>query len=88
MPQEVMQTAYVGVFFLLPGVIGCWIARSKGRNPLLWFLLNTVFPPTLMITMFQGPVRPVPGHYRQCPKCREFSKWREAVCRFCQTELA
>lgn len=87
MPQELMQAAYVGVFFLLPGIIGAWLARTKGRNPLLWFVLNGVFPPTLMITFYQGPVRAVPGHYRQCSKCSEYSKWRESACRFCQTDL-
>jgi hypothetical protein len=87
MPQNFMQFAYIAVFFLLPGSIGAWMARSKGRNPFLWFLINAVFPPTLMITYFQAPVRPVEGYYRQCSKCREYSKWRESVCRFCQTDL-
>lgn len=87
MPHELMQAGYLGVFFILPGMIGGYVARSKGRNPLLWFLLNTLFPPTLMITFFQGPARAVAGHYRQCPKCSEYSKWREEVCRFCNTNL-
>lgn len=82
------QIAFWGIFFVLPGIIGARLAWTKGRNPVLWFLVNTMFPPTLMITIFQGPVRPVPGHYRQCPKCREYNKWRESSCRYCQTELA
>lgn len=88
MSQEILQFVYIGVFFLLPGATGAWLARTKGRNPLLWFLLNCLFPPTLMVTFFQKPARPVQGHYRQCPKCSEFSKWRETECRFCRTELA
>ena len=87
MPKEVLEWGFIAVFFLLPGVFGARLAWSKGRNPVIWFLLNGVFPPTLMVTIFQGPVRPVQGHYRQCPKCREYSKWRHTVCRFCQTEL-
>lgn len=87
MPKEIMEWGFVGVFFLLPGVIGARLAWSKGRNPLPWFLLNFCFPPTLMVTIFQRPLRPVQGQYRQCPKCREFSKWRETSCRFCQTAL-
>ena len=87
MSHESLQMVYVGVFFLLPGVVGAWFARTKGRNPLMWFLINGLFPPTLMVTIFQGPVRPVQGHYRQCPKCAAYSKWRDATCRFCQTEL-
>lgn len=88
MVQTLQQIAFVGVFFVLPGVIGARVSWTKGRNPLLWFLVNCVFPPTLMVTLFQGPTRPVQGHYRQCPKCREYSKWRDTVCKYCQTELA
>lgn len=87
MSHQLMQVGFMALFFVLPGVIGGWIAHGKGRNPLIWFLLNGIFPPTLMITLFQSPLRPVDGHYRQCPKCREYSKWRESVCRFCQTSL-
>jgi len=87
MPQQLMQVGYIVVFFLVPGIVGAWISWTKGRNPLIWFLINGLFPPTLMIVFFQGPVRPVEGHYRQCSKCREYSKWRESVCRFCQTDL-
>jgi hypothetical protein len=88
MVHLLQQIAFMGFFFVLPGIIGARISWTKGRNPFLWFLANCVFPPTLMITIFQGPSRPVEGHYRQCPKCSEYSKWRETVCRFCQTELS
>jgi hypothetical protein len=82
-----MQVVFITVFFLVPGVIGGWIAYTKGRNPIIWFLLNTLFPPTLMVTIFQNPARPVEGHYRKCPKCGRYSKWRETTCRFCDSEL-
>jgi hypothetical protein len=87
MSQQLQWMAFIGTFLILPGIIGAWIARTKGRNPLLWFLVNGLFAPTLMITIFQGPARAVDGHYRQCSKCREYSKWRETECRFCQTDL-
>jgi hypothetical protein len=87
MSFQLQVIVFVCVFLLPFGIAGAWIARSKGRNPLLWFLLNGLFPPTVMISIFQGPVRPVAGHYRQCPKCHAYSKWRETVCRFCQTDL-
>lgn len=88
MPIEIMQWGFIAVFFVVPGAIGAWIAYTKGRNPFLFFLLNCLFPPTLMVTIFQRPLRPVPGHYRQCPKCGEFSKWSETSCRFCGTGLS
>ncbi len=87
MSEDVQGWIFIGVFFLLPGVAGAWIARCKGKNPLLWFLLNALFPPTLMVTIFQKPARAVQGHYRQCPKCSEYSKWRETACKYCQTPL-
>lgn len=87
MPHGLMEAGYIGIFFVLPGIVGGYVAWTKGRNPLGWLMLNMVFPPTLMITLFQGPVREVQGHYRQCPNCRAYSKWRESVCRFCNTNL-
>lgn len=87
MSHELQQVAFIGLFFVLPGVVGARLAWTKGRNPLVWLLLNTFFPPTLMVTIFQGPVKPVPGHYRQCPKCAGFTKWRENSCKYCQTPL-
>ncbi len=87
MTHQLLQIAYVAFFFGLPGALGFWLARSKGKNPFVWFIFTFFFPPTLMIIYFQGPARPVTGHYRQCPKCREYSKWRETSCRFCQTDL-
>lgn len=88
MSKDIIGWAFIGVFFVLPGVVGARLAWSKGRNPLLWLVINTLFPPTLMVTIFQKPRRPVQGQYRQCPKCQEYSKWRETECRFCQTQLA
>jgi hypothetical protein len=87
MVQLFQQIAFMGIFFVLPGIIGARISWTKGRSPVLWFFVNCVFPPTLMVTIFQGPKKPVPGYYRQCSKCREYSKWRETVCRFCHTDL-
>jgi hypothetical protein len=87
MLHQLQQIAFMGVFFVLPGLYGGYLAHSKGRNPLLWFLLNMCFPPTLMVTIFQKPLKAVPGHYRQCPKCKEYSKWRESICKYCQTDL-
>jgi hypothetical protein len=87
MPQQLQQYAFITIFFILPGAIGGYVAWTKGRNPLGWLLLNMVFPPTLMVTLFQKPLKPVPGHYRQCPKCHEYNKWRLTVCKYCQTPL-
>lgn len=88
MSDEIRGWIFIAVFFLLPGLIGGFLAWTKGRNPLGWFALNLFFPPTLMVTIFQKPLRPVQGHYRQCPKCSGFTKWRDTACKYCQTPLA
>lgn len=85
--QLVQEIAFYLVFFAVPGVVGARIAWTKGRNPLLWLVVNGLFAPTLMVTIFQGPARAVPGHYRQCPSCHGYSKWRESVCKYCQSEF-
>jgi hypothetical protein len=87
MPDLLKQSAVIFVFFILPGIVGARLAWTKGRNWLGWFLLNCCFPPTMMMVLFQGPLREVPGHYRQCPACREYLKWRETVCKYCRTDL-
>ena len=83
MSDSLKQFLVIFVFFILPGLAGGWIAGTKGRSRLGWFLLCCFFPPTLMAAIFQGPVREVPGHYRRCPQCGEFIKWRESACKYC-----
>jgi hypothetical protein len=83
MPEWLKQLIVIFVFFGLPGLAGAWLAGTKGRSRLGWFLLCFFFPPTLMVAIFQGPVREVPGHCRRCPKCNEYIKWRETACKYC-----
>lgn len=87
MSETVLQYLFVLIFFVLPGGIGAWTAYTKGRTWPLWLVLCFLFPPTLVVALFQSPAREVAGHYRKCPKCGEYSKWRETACRFCQTPL-
>jgi hypothetical protein len=87
MSDLLKQTAVIFVFFILPGIVASWLAGTKGRSRLGWLILSTCFPPTLMIIINHGPLREVPGHYRQCPSCREFLKWRATVCKYCQADL-
>lgn len=88
MSESLKQIIYIFVFFGVPGLIGLWLAGTKGRNRLGWFLLCFFFPPTLMVALFQGPVREVPGHYRRCPKCNEYIKWREPSCKYCGAPIS
>jgi len=87
MKDTVIQIAVIFLFFGLPGLVGGWLAYTKGRNLFGWFLLSFFFPPTLMVILFHKPLREVSGHYRQCPTCREFLKWRDPLCKYCKTDL-
>jgi hypothetical protein len=81
------QLLVIFVFFVLPGTVAAWIASSKGRSMTGWFLMGFFFPPTLMIIIFQAPLREVKGHYRICSSCREFIKWKEISCKYCLTPV-
>ncbi len=83
MSETVRLVLFIFIFFGVPGIIAARLAFTKGRNPLGWFLLCFFFPPTLMVLLFQGPLREVPGHHRQCPACHEFLPWKNTVCKYC-----
>ena len=83
MSDAVKQVIVLFVFFGLPGIVGAWIASTKGRSMLFWLLLCGCFPPTLMILINQGPTREVEGHYRRCPSCNEMQPWKLSLCKYC-----
>lgn len=85
MNEALVEVFFIFAFFVLPGLIGGWIASAKGRSMIGWFFLCCFFPPTLMVIVFQKPLREVPGHYRLCP-CGEFFKWRLPACPYCGKE--
>ena len=86
--NDILQLAgFILLFFGLPGIAGAWLAGTKGRSRFGWFLLCFFFPPTVMMILFSGPKREVPGYYRQCPSCYEFIRWRETVCKYCQAQI-
>ncbi len=87
MSDAFKQVLLVFVFFGIPGIVAAWIASTKGRTILGWFLLCFFFPPTMMMLIFQGPLREVAGHYRQCPSCREFLPWKAIGCKYCGAAL-
>ncbi len=37
------------VLFGVPGFLGVYLARRRGKNPLLWGVLSAVFPFVLLI---------------------------------------
>ncbi|GAM10129.1 hypothetical protein OR1_02417 [Geobacter sp. OR-1] len=83
MSYEVKQLLVIFCFFVLPGIVGAWIASTKGRNTLGWFFICAFFPPTIMAIIIQSPIKEVEGHYRECPACRELQSWKLSACKYC-----
>jgi hypothetical protein len=65
---------FIALFFGLPGLAGAWLARSRGRNPLLWGLLS--------------PDREIQGYFRQCRQCGGIYPWKLTHCRYCGQQHA
>lgn len=71
------------MFFGLPGILGAYLARTRGKNPLLWGLISAPFPFAIFILWYHKPSRTVSGYFRQCTVCGEVSPWKLAACRYC-----
>lgn len=74
------------LIMMVPGAVGGWLAANRARNVIGWCLLCALFPVFLLVIYFNKPLREVPGKFRQCPNCREFLPWKDAVCKYCNTE--
>lgn len=86
MPDYIKPAFAIFLIVVIPGAIGGWLAANRGRNFVGWSALCALFPVFLMVIYFKKPLREVPGKFRQCPSCREYLKWRDAVCKYCQAE--
>ena len=79
----ITEYLFVAVFFGLPGLAGAWLARSRGKNPLLWGLLSAPFPFFIFILWFQKPDHEIPGHFRKCGQCGSIYPWKRPDCTYC-----
>ena len=76
---------FIAGFFGIPGVAGAWLARTRGKNPLLWGLLSAPFPFFVFVIWFQKPDHEINGHFRKCKACGGVYAWKHASCKFCGT---
>lgn len=47
------ELAFLLLLFGLPAAIGFYLARRRGKNPLLWGLLSGIFPFFLLVLKLQ-----------------------------------
>lgn len=45
------------IVMLVAGLIGGFLASSKGKNAFLWFVLSAVFPPAILFLAFMKSER-------------------------------
>ena len=77
------------------GILGSFMAQSKGRSRLLGFFLGFVFAPFGLISAAMlasdesGNVRRglISGELRKCPECAETIRREARKCRFCGSEI-
>jgi RNA polymerase subunit RPABC4/transcription elongation factor Spt4 len=74
------------LFQIAAGLLGGYIARSKGRNPFLWGLLCFILP-LLVLAILVLPARETRGLTKRCPNCSGIVSRNETVCPHCKKEL-
>jgi hypothetical protein len=74
------------VLYVAAGMLGGWVARQKGRNPVFWGLLTAIFPLFLVAIVFL-PARLAPGRTRRCPHCGALTGTDSPACERCGRDL-
>ncbi|HLG02401.1 MAG TPA: zinc ribbon domain-containing protein [Bacteroidia bacterium] len=70
------------LLMVVAGIVGAIIARAKGRNPAIWFLLSAILP-VLVIAVALLPSVIAQGINKKCPHCAEVIKEDATVCKYC-----
>ncbi len=70
------------LLIVVAGIVGATLARSKGRSPVLWFLLCAILP-ILVIAIALLPPVVTKGITKRCEHCAEISKDSAVVCKYC-----
>lgn len=75
------------IIAVISGIIGAVIARRKGYNHLLWFLLCLLVP-LLILVLVVMPDKVSYGYTKKCPYCSEIIKIDAKVCRYCGNNVS
>jgi len=70
------------IILFIAGIIGSIIARKKGHNQILWFILCAIIP-LLIVVIIILPSQVSKGHTKKCLYCAEIIKEDAIVCKYC-----
>lgn len=70
------------VLVVVAGIVGAVLAQSKGRNPIIWFILCALVP-LLVIAVALLPSVVAKGFTKKCPHCAEVVKEDATLCKHC-----
>lgn len=74
---------FIIVFFGVPGLVGAYLAHTRGKSSLLWGLLSAPFPFFVFILWIQKPDREILGYFKKCPSCGGIIAWKQITCKYC-----
>ena len=82
------ELIFLVLIFGLPAAVGFKLAKSRGKNPVLWGLLSGVFPFFLVVLHYHRPGHEIQGHFRKCGNCGRTFPWKDSECRYCHTNVS
>lgn len=70
------------IISIIAGIIGSIIARRKGYNQIVWFILCAIVP-LLIVVILILPTKVAKGLTKKCNNCAEIIKEDALVCKHC-----
>ncbi len=75
------------LLIVVAGIVGAVLAKPKGRNPIIWFLLCAIVP-LLVIAIALLPSVVTKGITKKCPYCAEIIKSDATICKHCGMSIS
>ena len=70
------------ILAIIAGIIGSIVARRKGYNQIVWFILCATVP-LLIVVILILPTKVAKGLTKKCNNCAEIIKEDAMVCKHC-----